>query len=61
MSAADATSPESLEALLKSLGDLRIGEGGNKNEPAGFFELMMGQLMSKEVLCERLSKSLKKA
>jgi len=55
-STADATSPESLEALLKSLGDLGLGEGGDENdsELAGFLENMMGQLMSKEVLYEPL-------
>jgi hypothetical protein len=31
-STADATSPESLEALLKLLGDLGLGEGGDENE-----------------------------
>jgi peroxin-19 len=53
-STADAASPESLEALLKSLGDLGVGEGGDENELAGFLETMMGQLMSKEVLYEPL-------
>ncbi|EDR10787.1 uncharacterized protein LACBIDRAFT_293286 [Laccaria bicolor S238N-H82] len=54
-STADTTSPESLEALLKSLGDLGgLGEGGDENELAGFLETMMGQLMSKEVLYEPL-------
>jgi peroxin-19 len=47
--------PESIEALLQSLGDLGLGEGGeNEAELAGFLESMMGQLMSKEVLYEPL-------
>lgn len=47
--------PESMEALLQSLGDLGLGEGGeNEAELAGFLESMMGQLMSKEVLYEPL-------
>ncbi|KAF8154421.1 Pex19 protein family-domain-containing protein [Crassisporium funariophilum] len=54
--AAGATpTPESLEALLASLGDLGLGEGGeDETELAGFLESMMGQLMSKEVLYEPL-------
>lgn len=44
-----------MEALLQSLGDLGLGEGGeNEAELAGFLESMMGQLMSKEVLYEPL-------
>ncbi|KAF9481747.1 Pex19-domain-containing protein [Pholiota conissans] len=47
--------PESLEALLQSLGDLGLGEGGeDETELAGLLETMMGQLMSKEVLYEPL-------
>ncbi|PPQ79460.1 hypothetical protein CVT25_002622 [Psilocybe cyanescens] len=47
--------PESLEALLQSLGDLGLGEGGEDDkELAGFLENMMGQLMSKDVLYEPL-------
>jgi len=47
--------PESVEALLQSLGDLGLGEGGeNEEELADFLETMMGQLMSKEVLYEPL-------
>ena len=47
--------PESIEALLQSLGDLGLGEGGeDEAELAGFLESMMGQLMSKEVLYEPL-------
>ncbi|KAH9476275.1 Peroxisome biogenesis protein 19-1 [Psilocybe cubensis] len=47
--------PESLEALLKSLGDLGLGEGeDDEKELAGFLENMMGQLMSKDVLYEPL-------
>lgn len=49
-----AASPESLEALLQSLGDLGLGEGEDETELAGFLENMMGQLMSKEVLYEPL-------
>ncbi|EDR06300.1 uncharacterized protein LACBIDRAFT_300395 [Laccaria bicolor S238N-H82] len=54
-STADASSPESLEALLKSLGGVGgLDEGGDENELAGFLETMMGQLMSKDVLYEPL-------
>ncbi|KIM38541.1 hypothetical protein M413DRAFT_447771 [Hebeloma cylindrosporum] len=54
-SGAGANNPESIEALLKSLGDLGLGEGGeDEAELAGFLETMMGQLMSKEVLYEPL-------
>ncbi|TFK32374.1 Pex19 protein, partial [Crucibulum laeve] len=49
-----APSPESLEALLASLGDLGLGEGEGEGELAGFLENMMGQLMSKDVLYEPL-------
>ncbi|KAF8960796.1 Pex19 protein, partial [Flammula alnicola] len=54
-SAGAAANPESLEALLQSLGDLGLGEGGDdETELAGFLENMMGQLMSKDVLYEPL-------
>ncbi|KDR85803.1 hypothetical protein GALMADRAFT_234894 [Galerina marginata CBS 339.88] len=47
--------PEALEALLKSLGDMGLGEGQeDEKELAGFLENTMGQLMSKEVLYEPL-------
>ncbi|KJA18282.1 hypothetical protein HYPSUDRAFT_45460 [Hypholoma sublateritium FD-334 SS-4] len=50
-----APSAESLDAILQSLGDLGLGEGGDEDaELAGFLETMMGQLMSKEVLYEPL-------
>ncbi|KAF8964821.1 Pex19 protein family-domain-containing protein [Flammula alnicola] len=53
--AGSAANPESLEALLQSLGDLGLGEGGDdETELAGFLENMMGQLMSKDVLYEPL-------
>lgn len=41
--------PESLETLLNSLGD-----GDTDKELEGFLELMMGQLLSKDVLQEPL-------
>ncbi|KAF4609546.1 hypothetical protein D9613_012315 [Agrocybe pediades] len=54
-SGANKNDPESLEDLLKSLGDLGLGAGGeDEQELAGFLENMMGQLMSKEVLYEPL-------
>ncbi|KAG5652146.1 hypothetical protein H0H81_006130 [Sphagnurus paluster] len=49
--------PDSLEALLSSLGDLGLGDGEgpeDEAELAGLLENMMGQLMSKEVLYEPL-------
>ncbi|RDB16460.1 Peroxisomal biogenesis factor 19 [Hypsizygus marmoreus] len=49
--------PESLDALLASLGDLGLGDGDgpeNEEELAGLLENMMGQLMSREVLYEPL-------
>jgi len=51
-----APTPESLETLLQSLGDLGLGDGGGDEEKelAGFLETMMGQLMTKEVLYEPL-------
>ncbi|KAJ3492697.1 hypothetical protein NLJ89_g11180 [Agrocybe chaxingu] len=50
-----APTPESLEALLQSLGDLGLGgEGGDEKELAGFLETMMSQLMSKDVLYDPL-------
>jgi peroxin-19 len=54
---APGANPDSLEALLASLGDLGLGENGegeDEAELAGFLENMMGQLMSKEVLYEPL-------
>jgi len=63
-SKAGGTAPgsESIEELLKSLGDLGLGdlglggEGGGDSEAelAGFLETMMGQLMSKEILYDPL-------
>ncbi|PPR07535.1 hypothetical protein CVT26_013559 [Gymnopilus dilepis] len=56
-----ATDAETLQELLKTLGDLGLGEGGDgaegdgsEEQLAGFLENMMGQLMSKEVLYEPL-------
>ncbi|KAF6741947.1 peroxin19 Pex19p [Ephemerocybe angulata] len=53
--------PNSMEELLKSLGDLGLGdlgldggEGGDDSELAGFLESMMGQLMSKDILYDPL-------
>lgn len=52
--------PESMEELLKTLGDLGLGDlgsdptGGDDTELAGFLESMMGQLMSKDILYEPL-------
>lgn len=47
--------PATLEALLKSLEDIGIGENGEgEAELANFLENMMGQLMSKDVLYEPL-------
>ncbi|KAF5372385.1 hypothetical protein D9615_009296 [Tricholomella constricta] len=53
--AAGAT-PDSLETLLASLGELGLGGEGPEDEAelAGLLENMMGQLMSKEVLHEPL-------
>ncbi|KAF9460423.1 Pex19 protein family-domain-containing protein [Collybia nuda] len=47
--------PESLEALLASLGDMGLGEGGEGDaELAGLLENMMSQLVSKEILYDPL-------
>ncbi|KAF8066549.1 Pex19 protein family-domain-containing protein [Lyophyllum atratum] len=54
---AGSANPDSLEALLSSLGSLGLGEGEgpeDEAELAGLLENMMGQLMSKEVLQEPL-------
>lgn len=60
-SGSGAANPESMEELLKTLGDLGLGDlgldgpgGGDDSELAGFLESMMGQLMSKEILYEPL-------
>ncbi|KAF8802089.1 hypothetical protein BYT27DRAFT_7197141 [Phlegmacium glaucopus] len=52
---AAAPNAESLEALLSSLGDFGLGEGGDDKELAGLLEGMVGELMSKSILYEPLS------
>lgn len=51
--------PENMEDLLKTLGDLGLGDlgldgTGDDTELAGFLESMMGQLMNKDVLYDPL-------
>ncbi|RXW17355.1 hypothetical protein EST38_g8504 [Candolleomyces aberdarensis] len=60
---ADSLNPEEMEAMLKSLKDLGLGdlggldgsgEGESEAELAGFLESMMGQLMNKDILYDPL-------
>ncbi|KAJ3525163.1 hypothetical protein NMY22_g10689 [Coprinellus aureogranulatus] len=62
-SSSSGSNPESMEELLKTLGDLGLGDlggldgeggGADETELAGFLESMMGQLMSKDILYEPL-------
>lgn len=49
------TAKDSLEGLLSSLGDLKLGEeGGEEGEIGSMLETMMSQLMSKDILYEPL-------
>jgi len=50
-----ASNAESLEALLGSLGDFGLDEGGDDKDLTGLLENMMGELMGKSILYEPLS------
>ena len=49
-----AEGDDTLEQLLKSLGDANVGDGNPEDQLQGLLENMMTQLMSKEVLYEPL-------